>query len=125
MSWVLQIQWKDLLRRDVLWRLLWITLLLLLASGGVLLFSMTQSVIPPHVSVTIDTNGVPAILGVRLANTNIRRAAFYSLRVLGIKPLVRISNGDVLQGLSLLRRSGVGTTNVVIVVQQRIDLWNQ
>src|SRR6478752_1846048 len=116
MSSALRIQWKDLLSRDVLSRLLWITLLLVLLSGGVLLFSMTQSVIPPHVSVTFDTNGVPAILGVRLANTNIRSAAFYSLRILGIKPLVRISNDEFLQELSLIRRSGLGTNvNVMIV----------
>jgi hypothetical protein len=112
---VLRIQWKDLRRRDVLWRLLLITLLLVLVSGGVFLFSVTQGVIPRHVSVTIDTNGVPAILGVRLANTNIRSAAFYSLRILGIKPLVRISNDEFLQELSLLRRSGLGTNvNVMI-----------
>ena len=122
MSSVLRIQWKDLRRRDVLWRLLLIALLLVLVSGGVLLFSMTQSVIPPHVSVTIDTNGVPAILGVRLANTNIRSAAFFALRTLGIKPSVRISNGDFLRGLNLIKRSGLRTANVMIVIPTNVDI---
>src|SRR5260370_22347426 len=111
-----RIQWKDLGRRDVLWRLFLITLLLVLVAGFVLLFSMTQGVIPRHVNVTIDTNGVPAILGINLANTNIRSAAFFALRTLRIKPAVRVSNGDFQQALSLLRRSGVVTSHVMIVV---------
>jgi len=115
MSSALRIQLKDLRRRDVLWRLLWITSLLVLVSGGVLLFSMTQGVIPPHVSVTIDTNGVPAILGVRLTNTNIRSAAFFALRTLRIRPLVRVPNGDLIKGLNLIMRSGLGTNAMVAI----------
>src|SRR5262249_21688410 len=101
--------------RDVLWRLFWIASILVLVCGGVLLFLLTQSVIPRHVNVTIDTNGVPAILGVRLANTNIRAPAFFALRTLGIKPLFRIPNGDLIKGLNLVRRSGLGTNAMVAI----------
>jgi len=108
-----RIQWKDLQRRDVLLRLSLITLFLFFVAGLVFLFAATQSVIPWHVNVTIDTNGVPAIFGVKLANTNIRSAAFYALDTLKIKPAVRAD--DFQQAFSLIRRSGMGTNFMVIV----------
>ena len=108
-----RIQWRDLRRRDVLWRLFWITFLLVFVAGFIWLFSITQGVIPRHVIVTIDTNGVPAIFGVKLANTNIRSATFYALDTLKIKPAVRAD--DFQQAFSLIRRSGMGTNVMVIV----------
>lgn len=111
-----KLEWKDLRRRDVQWRLFWITLFLVFVTGLILLSSMTQRLMPRNVRLTFDTNGVPAILGVRLANTNIRSAAFFALRTLGIRPSVIIPERDVFRSLPLIRRSGIGT-NVMIVIR--------
>lgn len=98
----------------------WICLGVLAAATAIIWFT-TISPTPPRVVISLDANGSPSLLGVSLANTNLRDGAFQAMGAAGLKVATRMPPGysytnqsqvsNLIKTFEAMNQAGLFTTN--------------
>ncbi|TAK97004.1 MAG: hypothetical protein EPO07_13960 [Verrucomicrobia bacterium] len=104
-------------------RFLWIWAAVLVMAVAAIWFAniKTTTPTPARVVISADSNGTPRLLGVSLANTNVRDGVFQAMGVAGLKVATRMPAGfsptnqtqvsNFVETLKALNRAGLFSTN--------------
>jgi len=85
------------------------------------IFGTTAPTSPGHLVLSTDSNGVPVLFHISLANTKVRDGVFRAMNTVGLTfdtvaigaggPLTRIQKENITETLNALQRAGLDSTN--------------